>query len=879
MNYCTKCGQPVAEGAKFCNHCGAPVNTGGTKPVCPKCGHPLEANEKFCSVCGAPVQTEKVPPAKPPTPSMPPQPEKKKKAQYTKEGRKIIDSGPKPASGPGSPPKSRPTRKPAARNSAAPPAKKKKNGCLGCLGKSIIGILALLVIGIAIIYFLPDDQQKESLETGSSGIIANRKNTRKKYDKSNLKTRAVLIETTVNTDTAEVFIRASDNISLVLPIALLDNSKDLTVKKLDPIQLPFEGGKCENVIEVTLGDQHQFDDFIEIQGPPPSGFNPQTDIIKCYSISKNDEHWKPVMAYYDADKGKVRIFTDHLSVFAYQPDVKDVVKNIIEPMYVISEATYNYWYTIASHDEVKILDGYSSYHINKQLNKDYYVTSWNTVMELYGLEGAGLTFLEHGLDMSGLSNLNEAILRVGVGMALIQAALDANNGNGTKAKLDLTKTFFNTAVSKIFNTRAMNLAFVGIFAIDYSLTTFANEAWAGRENTYRHVFDQYQYIQRKHKKGLRWWKKQILLRMNEKKDPSKFESVVEQLIKEYIREFWDDNTERAIIQAELQGHGWSYNGGYSQKLKDKLDPEFRIYILQYIQPLIERLQKRFIFKARESQQEEIKKLANKLNREHLIRCSVELGKDENPGKYEGLKVKFKVAGKELIKFWQGILNQDARMDFPCTEAGFIGGGCPSEATLYIPEKGNLDKLRKITANFSLNKVGKSTKVIFKESLSKILNAGISINIEGMFKSISNTTTTYHDARNFSTGVSFKDSKVDGNTITVNDNYLDGKTHISVMLKLTFEDINNPNKILRFVLKMVEKSGINSYKSNTLVTGAGIPFTTRKVNNNIDFRYEGNISEYTNIQHSWSENYGVANTVKLISLDPKGSVQILLELKE
>ncbi|MGO8759081.1 MAG: zinc ribbon domain-containing protein [Terracidiphilus sp.] len=50
MPNCTKCGQPLGDGAEFCAQCGAAVK------YCPKCGQPLKAGAMFCAQCGAAVR-------------------------------------------------------------------------------------------------------------------------------------------------------------------------------------------------------------------------------------------------------------------------------------------------------------------------------------------------------------------------------------------------------------------------------------------------------------------------------------------------------------------------------------------------------------------------------------------------------------------------------------------------------------------------------------------------------------------------------------------------------------------------------------------------------------------------------------------------------
>jgi hypothetical protein len=49
MPDCTKCGQPLRDGATFCGECGAAVK------YCPKCGQLLPDGSIFCGQCGAAV--------------------------------------------------------------------------------------------------------------------------------------------------------------------------------------------------------------------------------------------------------------------------------------------------------------------------------------------------------------------------------------------------------------------------------------------------------------------------------------------------------------------------------------------------------------------------------------------------------------------------------------------------------------------------------------------------------------------------------------------------------------------------------------------------------------------------------------------------------
>lgn len=51
--FCSKCGQPVRDGAAFCGSCGARVEEEVAGMVCSACGHTAEPGMAFCDQCGA----------------------------------------------------------------------------------------------------------------------------------------------------------------------------------------------------------------------------------------------------------------------------------------------------------------------------------------------------------------------------------------------------------------------------------------------------------------------------------------------------------------------------------------------------------------------------------------------------------------------------------------------------------------------------------------------------------------------------------------------------------------------------------------------------------------------------------------------------------
>lgn len=664
---------------------------------CTKCGKALEENEKFCSGCGTPTENSS------PKASKNNGPEKPK---YTKEGRKIIDAGPKPTQQSYTPPPRPPVT--SAR-------KKKKRGLAGCLITFLVVIAIVVVAGIFIVNSATDWFEEV---TDKSGITSVENSENAATDKPQAsqdwtdkkvkaKTRSVLITQTVNTDSVAAIITEKD-VSVVLPAGMFEGDEELEVKELDPIQLP-DGRNCAKVLDISLGKIHEFDDYAEIRVDPPAGFNRTNGNVQCYTqIGSN---WEQVIARYDAQQNKIIAYASHFSMFAFTFETFDLVH---DPMMTVAEESYKLWGRLTSTAQTRILDGYDPAKIMAQQNDDYLAACWASAMELYGLEAAGLSFAENVLEMSQLSDFNNIVGDLGFGLALVNGAMEAQKGNKEKAVLETLKNAYNYAAGKIMNSRALNIAFIGVFAIDYSLTAFANEAIEGRKRLYRAVFDNFNYYQRTNGgKKLIWWKKEIYWRMEDAKDASKFEEVVEGLIQEYIDDFWESSFDRAIIQAELQNHGWTFDGGINEKMKKDLNAEFRIYILQYIQPLIERMQNNYLLKARDEMKENAARFAGMLNQKYELNCQLDLDEKTDPEDYKGFEIVFEAGTNEMKKLWRGVLNEDAVMDFNCTYAGYLDAGLPGKATLFIPLDDKGEEFEEITQSFKLNPDKKSTPVIFQ----------------------------------------------------------------------------------------------------------------------------------------------------------------------
>jgi uncharacterized membrane protein YvbJ len=137
--YCTNCGAEVLVGANFCRACGEQIaKVSINENSCSNCGFTMSPNEKFCTECGTQVSSKFNTPKSPGV----------NKEDFTTSIKQdeIISK-------------------------KQQPLKKKKRSFLGCLGKSLLAIVIILVIGTVIIWNLPEDNEETIIDTNIPGIV------------------------------------------------------------------------------------------------------------------------------------------------------------------------------------------------------------------------------------------------------------------------------------------------------------------------------------------------------------------------------------------------------------------------------------------------------------------------------------------------------------------------------------------------------------------------------------------------------------------------------------------------------------------------------------------------------------------------------------
>lgn len=673
MHYCIKCGQPVAEGAKFCNHCGTPVKPGISGNTCAKCGNALKPDEKFCPVCGAAANAEQAPPAS----GRPKPPEKK--PRYTKEGRKIIDSGPRPPSAPARSIKPRPVKKTSFRDPGRPPAKKKKSSGMGWAGKGVIGILAFLVAGLMIIYLLPDDNGgslPEDNETAARSVyneVPDTSPSQKQSDNVDAeKTAAIIGDVTVDFGPFNLDKPAKVHVA---------EYPEKIIKK-----------ECKiTTYDIKLDGKKKFDDYITITLPYDNDFIEKGNAYGCVAaqyFNEKSKAWEPVLYDIDTKKKVVNIRTDHLSrygIFTIKNETKR--RAYVSDFYVPER----YYLEDANNLHLAIIkEFYSPKRSTGEKALSAGLNFWGTFS---GHTGAAVNILTVGGMYSTklINKMNDGFKSMGYAVSAIQLAYDLHRGDQKSAAINLTKNLMNQMVAEI-NSISLNLAFVGVYFIDYSLTNYGNAAMAERYKNLFKVYDYYNKNNNPHRRTLKEWRAFFIEK--EKQHPDKPRLVSDLIMKEidayagsFIEEMrlgtGNENTmefDALAGEAGLKHVSWPNSGDIL-----KIRGEGKQQLIDWLYPAFVSLNHYRRNKMKEALNKEIMEEQRIMNTVVPITIMEDLDADEEPD-FANYTVCLRPLNDDADKKqWTGRLNDRGYIRTSFTIIGFVLAGEPNRVEIYDPE--------------------------------------------------------------------------------------------------------------------------------------------------------------------------------------------------
>ncbi len=645
---------------------------------CTSCGSPLKEDEKFCSACGTKVvsQSQEESKSEPIASDTVQSTNKEKEGQYTKEGRKIIDAGPKPDQHQQySPPPPTPKQ-----------TKKKKRGCLGCLGKSLLIIFVLIIVGVVIIWNLPDDETKTSSTTESTATEQTiNTQTSKKIKAVNKKPVSDKTEIVTPENPTAVL----GEVKLDFGAFNIDKQKKVTVKQFPENIIDNE---CKIVTyDISLKGTKQLNDYMTITLPYDKSFIKKGKVEDCIIaqyFNERTKEWEPVLFEIDTKEKVVHIETDHLSKYGVFTIKNDTKRRAYVSGFYIPERYFK-----ADKDELhlEVIDKY--YSEGRSLGEEALSQGLSFWGQFAGHSGAAINTLTLGGTYSTkfIDKLNDRFKNAGYVFSAVQLAYDLWRGDQKSAAINLTKNLMSQMVAEIGST-SLNLAFVGVYMIDYSLTTFGNAAMASRYEELFKVYNYYNKTQNSHRRTLKEWRAFFIeIEQENQNNPKEASDLIMEEIDAYSREFIQfvglgTNSENTMEFNALAGEAGVKSVAWPNPDDvSRIQQEGKQQLIDKLYPVFASLNHYRINKMKEQLNKECAEIQKIMNTVVPITITEDLDKGEEP-EYANHIVCIRPLDDDADKKqWTGKLDKKGYIKTSFTIIGYVLAGEPNRVEIYDPE--------------------------------------------------------------------------------------------------------------------------------------------------------------------------------------------------
>jgi len=537
------------------------------------------------------------------------------------------------------------------------PVPVRRRGC-GCSPVAVLAALVVLGLGGLVIL----------LALVGAGLLVQRNGL------AALKLPLVRREVVPDADHDQV-VKHGDQIAVTVPFGTLDRKQTLAVSRMLAPPPPPAGHRLGTAYDVTLGDRHRFDDGLEIQVSLASlpGVEPRRLVALTYDAASGK--WTEAPALLDRRTRQLRIFTTHLSGFA--PSSAGGSSPEQHPMARVSSGARPAFSPVGSVEEAEsILSGGTAYAAK---------AGWDYAMEQFGFGTNFFTLVEEVGQVQGLSRLNELAGNLGLGFAVLQLAIDLAEGEDVRGVMNATKSIGYYQLGT-WGTSAMKIASVGVFAIDYSLNRFANEAVAGRYAIYERAYAAYY---RDHRRTGADWYRKLKGILQGARDPDAAAAAMAGEIDTYASEFWQNEATVAEYQERVSGHAWTGGGGLNERVKAQISNNAKADLAPVLDNILARIKRELAYEQAGKVHDTMKQMAAALNRVYTIPVTVRA--DDPERSVKGLSVVIPVSRDQDL--WRGETDADGKWTMRCTALGYLMYGAPKKIVLTIPnERGEPEQI-------------------------------------------------------------------------------------------------------------------------------------------------------------------------------------------
>jgi len=634
MPFCDSCGSEIHPGKKFCGKCGAKVSLHAAA-TCPGCQKPVTGSEKYCAYCGTSLPMG-LPTAKAP-----------------------VNTG------------SGTLNKPAEH-------KKSKNR-RGCILKTLVSLVVLIVLVLVGLYYLGDDadrfgKENERVLTGTDipGIVSIDGN----FEDGGFERIA-----------SKDFIVEENN-----PIAGFEGmtinfgefnivgDETISISKFAP-QTNQQEGVMITAFEITAGDRKEFEDVITISLPYSGTFLdnsvPEQQSIAAKYYNPDTREWENIPYSVDAPNRLVHITTTHLSKYSvFQVNNANSRKAYITGTKIDLQSPK---------DAQDILNEYLSEGKPGDLALEGGFDLINNTVNVSSSVNTFFTLSDATYPSDFCKELNKYTRWAGVGLACVSLAADVTTAKTEEDKrryvTDLVKNIAYSSVDFV-GSSFVQVGFVGVFVVDYTLTTFGNTVIEMKLSSLKKVYD-YHNKTKTPRKAVDWYRKIVNIYKSNKTDIQQAKHLIEKEIDDYVNKFWTLNSSEQNFLADEAGVAkMPYpNADDITKLK----AECRENLVNSLQGVFNRLEMYIAEEVKADYAKKLDALKKHLNTKVIVKIADGAASGDEASQYSGYTIRFAPLNAQANPSqWTGVMNESGLITTSFTILGHMQCGLPNQIEVFKP---------------------------------------------------------------------------------------------------------------------------------------------------------------------------------------------------
>lgn len=359
--------------------------------------------------------------------------------------------------------------------------------------------------------------------------------------------------------------RHPEGLIIGLPPYAAPEPVQLQVRELQVEDVPAEqfypgtgGRSLLRAWEVDLGDIHRFDELLTVTLPFPPGYTLRDmsaeEIIRslsAVSFNRDTGFWQPEPASFDEDG--ITVYLDHLTAIGVTTGGPALSSNILS---IPADADTEGW--------------------NQAVE-----AAWVSMNENLGIAGQAGNFSAAVKELPFLESLNNSLGYLGTAAALMDITDKVVDGKTAEANLAAMKAVLGWAMGKIAIT-SVQIASLGTFFIDYSLSALAQGALGAQEEALAAAY-------RKYYENEGWttaqWYDRVSGILENAKSPDAAQADLKALIDSYTKKIWADEGALVGYLSEIRGHGWTADAGLDAELKAKLEQDYMRELSRTLEPV------------------------------------------------------------------------------------------------------------------------------------------------------------------------------------------------------------------------------------------------------------------------------------------------------